>query len=382
MLSTCKTLLRWSFALTAMFLLPATVSVLMQRMVVIQRIHAQVPLSFYGRFAVALAAGLIFSVACWATRKPGIYRSWWAIAASLLQIAGGYYFLQSTSRLGIASPQLMLLVAGIAGLLVFSRSETVSTPVAAAAAMRTHVPGDRTSAWFDRVSTIIITIAAWVVVGGWFPWARAHNLHVDAGLPLLLLIALVTLLNAVFHECGHALVAHAFQMKLLGFNAGPFQWRKREGTWRFQFKSSGILGGAVHVVPTNPDQPGWQDVCMVAAGPLTNICLSPVFLWAALHAQGTRFEAVWFFFALMASFSLLVAAFNLLPMQSGTGSYSDGARILQLLTNSPVVELQRTTRRLQSTAVTPAVLQGSRRRHSAATAETLTPKPQQSTLPR
>jgi len=49
----------------------------------------------------------------------------------------------------------------------------------------------------------------------------------------------------------------------------------------------------------------------------------------------------------MASFSFLAAAFNLLPFRSATGSYSDGARILQLLTNSPVVEIQRATRRFE-----------------------------------
>jgi Zn-dependent protease len=86
---------------------------------------------------------------------------------------------------------------------------------------------------------------------------------------------------------------------------------------------------------------------MVAAGPLVNLATGPIFLWLAFHAQGAAWQPVWFFFALMASFSLLVAAFNLVPFRSATGSYSDGARILQLLTNSPVVAVQRAARRLQ-----------------------------------
>ncbi len=217
------------------------------------------------------------------------------------------------------------------------------------------VPGDRTGLWFDRLAAILFIVATWRAVGAWYPWGRARGLTPISGIPLVLLITAVALITAVLHEYGHAFAARAFQMRLLGFNAGPFQWRKQKGKWRLHFKTSGILGGSVHVVPTHPDQPRWHDVVMIAAGPLVNIATGPIFLWAAMHAPGTRWQPLWFFFAIMASTAFLVAGFNLLPFRttSGSYSYSDGARILQLLTNSPIIELQRTMRRIQSTMVTP-----------------------------
>ena len=339
-----KSLVRWSYALTAMFLFPIAI-VVMVRLVRVKSVAS--PLLSFGILASLLAVGLLSAMACWTTRKPTASRSPWAIAASCVYLASGLLFLGSSRHLTLANPEFLLIVAGVGGLIVFSRNTTAPAP-AVAPVKRTPVPGDRTSLWFDRVSTVIIMTATWKVMGAWYPWARTHHLHAYSGLPLLLLIAVVALVTAVLHECGHALAACAFGMKLLGFSAGPIQWCKQEGKWKLQFKTSGFLGGTVQILPTNLDQPAWRDICMVAAGPLVNICTGPVFLWAALHAQGAPWQRIWFFFALMASFSLLVAAFNLFPFRSAAGSYSDGARILQLLTNSPVVELQRAMRRLQS----------------------------------
>ena len=334
--------LHWSFALTAMFLFPTAI------VLFIHQVGAQsAPAPFAcATFAGLLTAGLLFAMACWTTRDPSVARSPWAIAACLVDIATGLFIFRFARHITLASPEPLLIAAGIAGLIVFSRRDTVSaSPVAPA--KPAPVPGDRTSPWFDRAATILFILATWKVIGLWVPWARAHHLPTVSGILWLLLIALVTLVTAVLHEGGHALAARAFKMHLLSFNAGPFQWRKQQGKWSLRFRTSGILGGNVHVLPTHPGQPAWHDICMVAAGPLVNICTGPLFLWAALHAQGAPWQPAWFFLALMASFSFLAAAFNLLPFRSATGSYSDGARILQLLTNSPVVEIQRATRRFE-----------------------------------
>ncbi len=336
-----KSLIRWSYALTTMLLFPAAI-VVMLRMAHMKHVG----LSYYGILAGLLAVGLLSAMACWSTRTPSASKSPWAISASLVYLASG--LLGSSRHFTFAGPELLLIAAGAGGLIVFSRDTTVTAPAVSAPAKPAPVAGDRTSLWFDRLTTFVFMVATWKVMAAWYPWARAHHLHAFYGVPLLLLIAAVALVTAVLHESGHALAARAFGMQLLGFSAGPFQWRKQEGKWKLQFKASGILGGTVQVLPTHPDQPAWHDICMVAAGPLVNICTGPIFLWAAFHAEGSAWQPVWFFLALMASFSLLVAAFNLVPFRSATGSYSDGARILQLLTNSPVVELQRAMRRLQS----------------------------------
>jgi hypothetical protein len=335
-----KSLLRWYFAFAAMFLIPAA-------LVVFVRLFQVPSASCCGTFAAMLGVGLLSAMACWTTRKPGLVRNFWALIASSINLAGGILILFFIHRVTLTSPELIFIATGAAGLLVFSRRAPASAP-RTATPKPARIPGDRTAPWLDRAASLFFTSATWMVMSHWYPWARIHHLHAFYGLPLLLLIALVCLLSAILHEAGHAVAAHAFRMKLLAFNAGPFQFRHQEGKWSLHFRTSGILGGNVHVLPTHPDQPAWHDICMVAAGPLVNLTTGPIFLWLALHVQGTSWEPAWFFFALMASFALLVAAFNLLPFRSSTGSYSDGARILQLLTNSPVVELQRTSRRLQS----------------------------------
>lgn len=328
-----------------MFLFPAALFAFNYRM------HAAGVLSLFVRYrivAALFAAGLLFAMACWTTRKPGVNRSGWAIAACLVNIATGLFILRFARHITWASPEPLMVIEGLVGLFVFSRHQIVPVPAPVAAAKPAPVPGDRTAPWFDRAATILFIFATWKVLGLWTPWARAHSLPAVSSLLWLLFIALVILVTAVLHEAGHALAAHVFRMKLLSFNAGPLQWRKREGKWTFQIRTSGVLGGSVHVLPTHPDQPAWHDICMVAAGPFVNLCTGPIFLWTALHSQGAPWQPAWFFLALMASFSFLAAAFNLLPSRSATGSYSDGARILQLLTNSPVVEVQRALRRLQA----------------------------------
>jgi hypothetical protein len=327
-----------------MFLFPTAIAALIHRAVASGPAS---PLSRYGIVVVLFAAGLLFAMASWTTRKPSLTRSPWAIAACLVDIATGLFIFRFAHHITWASPEPLLIAEGLVGLFVFSRRQTEPAPAPVAATKPAPVPGDRTAPWFDRAATILFIFATWKVLGLWTPWARAHSLPGVSGLLWLLFIPLVILVTAVLHEGGHALAAHAFRMRLLSFNAGPLQWRKREGKWTFRFRTSQVFGGNVHVLPTHPDQPAWHDICMVGAGPLVNLCTGPVFLWAALHSQGAPWQTAWFFFALMASFSFLAAAFNLLPFRSATGSYSDGARILQLLTNSPVVEIQRATRRFE-----------------------------------
>jgi hypothetical protein len=341
-----KTSLRWSFAFTAMFLLPVALVGLVFR---VRSVGFAPPLAPYAIVAAMLVVALLFAMACWSTRKPGVARSPWAITACLVDIAAGLFILRFAHHIGWTSPEPLMVLEGALGLFVFSQREIAPSPTPVAA-KPAPVPGDRTNPWFDRAATLLFIFATFKVLGLWTRWGHSHDLPPVSGLMWLLLIPSVVLLTALLHEGGHAVAAHAFRMKLLSFNAGPLQWRKREGKWRFQFRTSGIAGGSVHVLPTHPDQPAWHDICMVAAGPLVNICTGPCFLWAAFHAQAAPWQPAWFFFALMASFSFLAAAFNLLPFRSATGSYSDGARILQLVTNSPVVEVQRALRRLQASS--------------------------------
>jgi hypothetical protein len=345
-----RQLLRWSFALVAIALPPATVGVAGKFV----RFGAWTPtpaadLLLAGFFGVAV----IFAMACWTTRRPRYTPSAWAIAASLLHLAAGVFFLRYASRFTSAGPQLALIAAGIAGLCVFCRRDALPGPYVHAR-KTPRMAGDHTSPWVDRAVTFLFCAAAYGSSRLWANWADARGLASHAPLSSIALILLAILATSALHELGHAVAALSLGMRLLAFNAGPFQWRKREGRWGFRFHASGLvtLGGAVSVVPTRERQPRWQDVCMIAAGPCASICFGLLALWATLSGGGAFYARAWEFIADLASFSLIAAVLNLLPFRAQGGAYSDGARILQLLTASPVAGLHRALVGFQSTLVT------------------------------
>ena len=292
-------------------------------------------------------------MACWSTRRPRATRSIWAITGSLVLLVSGLFFLWRAPGHTPAGPQLVLIIVGITGLLVFSQREAI-TASPATAAKRPRMPGDRTSPWVDRTVTLLFCAGAYASSRFWAGWSDAQGLASSSALGSIGLILLAILATSALHEFGHAMAAWSFNMKLLSFNAGPFQWRKRDGRWRFRFQGSGLvnLGGAISVVPTNARQPLWQDICMIAAGPAASICFGCVALQATLGVRGTVYEPAWEFLANLASFCLIAAVLNLFPFRAEAGAYSDGARILQLLTDSPVAGLHRALSAVQSTLVT------------------------------
>lgn len=92
---------------------------------------------------------------------------------------------------------------------------------------------------------------------------------------------------------------------------------------------------------------------MVFAGPLANLLSAPFFFRLLMASPGTSLARIWFFVGFLATLSLVVPVLNLVPFRTATGSYSDGARLLQIFTTSPVLEYQRALRSLKSTLVTP-----------------------------
>ncbi len=344
-----RSLLRGTFALVAMVLPPVTLLPVVR---LLRAGNVSYPFRIYGFVVGVLVVAALFAMAWWSTREPRVGGNPWAIAASLVNIAVGLYFLRLTHPFRFTDPMLFLLGTGMLGAVVFMRGESGPRP-AVAARRRPRLADDRTNPWLDRATTLLFFLAAWKFTGYLLGWGAGHNLPRQSVPLSLALMALAILSTATLHECGHALAGIAFKMKLVRFNVGPLQWQRQEGKWRFSFKLARILGGAVSVVPTNPDPPYWQEICVIVSGPVANLCTGAVCLRAILGAEGTVFESVWLFLALMVSFSALTALYNLFPFRSGDGAYSDGARILQLLTNSPVVELQRTMMGIQTTLIGP-----------------------------
>jgi hypothetical protein len=109
----------------------------------------------------------------------------------------------------------------------------------------------------------------------------------------------------------------------------------------------------VRVIPTNPEQPRSDDFWVSAAGPLANILFGTILLAAVVRADWPFYEQTWRLFAFTASFCFIAAITNMLPFLIEEGGYSDGAQMLQLLTNSPLYDLRRTMNSLASTQVSP-----------------------------
>jgi len=310
-------------------------------------------------YAVGLLAFLLLVAAFWTTRKPRPRRNYIAAAACLLNSGAAVLFLDidlSHSALGrrVLLVNGLLLTLGLAGIMLFLRRETVPAAAILPPARLAQIPGDRTWRGTGSIVTLVFVAAAFVMAHIWDKWAQVHGLPrtSDSILSVVLFLTLALTVTAAIHESGHALAGAAFGMKLLAFTIGPFQWSQRGGRWRFKFKKQ-VFGGSVSSAPTHLDQPAWQDVFMVFSGPLANLCSAPAFFWIALHCPGTRLQPFWFLLTFLATLSIVVPVLNLFPFRTATGSYSDGARILQMFTHSPVLEYQRALRALQSTLATP-----------------------------
>ncbi len=259
--------------------------------------------------------------------------SLWAVAASAVNLATGLLILRfaSGSAASIASGLLSVALGG-AGLIVFSRRAAL--PLAKTSAAPILV------SWGEHASTALFVVAQIAAVRIWSGWIYSRSLPTtgsfSACLPIILIV-LAALTTSALHEAGHALAACAFHLQLLKFQTGPFQWRSREGHWSFHFHAPGLLtlGGMVGIAPSARDNRSpWQDLCIVAAGPFANICTGLLALAAALRAQAILPQPAWEVLALIASFSLIAAVFNLFPFQSERGIHSDGARMLRLLANA------------------------------------------------
>jgi hypothetical protein len=164
---------------------------------------------------------------------------------------------------------------------------------------------------------------------------------------------LALFVTITLHELGHASVGCALGMRLRAFVVGPLQWRIRDGRWKFQFVPAKILSaeGAAGVVPTDPNQSRWNEICMIAAGPMVNLYTGVIAACIALMAKGQGYEPYWHLLALVATLSFVSFAGNLIPFRP-EASYSDGARIYQLLRGGPLADLQRVFNLVGATLVT------------------------------
>lgn len=216
-----------------------------------------------------------------------------------------------------------------------------------------RISGDGTSPLLDAISAVVGLAGFIAGVRYWERWGWSHHLQgYRHGFPLTLII-LGMLIATALHETGHATAGVAMGMKLRAFIVGPFQWRIRDGKWRFQFTLTKLFagGGATALVPTDPNQSQGQEVVMIAAGPVTELLFGLAALGFLLSARGRPYEPIWGLLAVIVTISIIGFVGNLIPVNP-EGLYSDGARIYQLLKGGAWADFHRATTLAASTTVT------------------------------
>ena len=301
--------------------------------------------------------GIVYGMACWTFWTSKASARAWGLTASCTNAVLGCLFLYMDRRFLTApataflNPDALLLGIGIAGIVAFRRRDVIK-----AERLMQPLPGDGTNAIVNRAIWIAGTGGFIAGMNWWWRWAQANGLLWIRGSLFrdLALLLLLELLMVAIHEFGHATAGALLGMKLRAFIVGPFQWRVREGKWEFRFILSGFLaiGGATAVAQTDPNRPTWRDICMVAAGPAMSLIAGLAALWITFAAPGHPWAQNWLPLAFFTTLSLLTAALNLIPFRT-KAFYSDGARIIQLLSHGPWADLHRAFSAAAATTVTP-----------------------------
>lgn len=204
------------------------------------------------------------------------------------------------------------------------------------AAGHPRIAGDGTHPLIDTLAWVVSVAGFLAAMVGCFRWGRYAGMPQHTGLPYAVEVVIAAEAMVLVHEAGHALTGQLLGMRVRAFVVGPFQWRIREGRWRFQLRLADLVatGGSTAVVPTDPQQSRGHEIRMIAGGPAANLLTGLAALAALLTARGHAWQSEWRLLAVFAAFSLLASVVNLLPFRTRT-SYSDGAQMYQLLSGGP-----------------------------------------------
>jgi Zn-dependent protease len=302
-----------------------------------------------GAMVVLLFLASLFATAWWTLRRGKKSARGWALAVSGVNVLTSLTTL--TLKMAPVWPQMAI---GVSGLVVFWRRDVVQQ-IAAKKVKPAHLPGDGTSKLIDTLVRLGAYAGGIATLFWWDRWAHARHLPSDNSLSAIIaIIVLADLISVAAHELGHATAGWALGMRLRSFVVGPFEWRVRDGRWKFHFDMGKVFatGGHTAMVHTRATDPLWWDVLMTAAGPVTSLCIGLVALWATFTAKGRPWEPAWELLAIIAVFSLFAFVTNLIPALP-EANYSDGAHIYQILSGGPWADVRRAFSISGSTLVTP-----------------------------
>ena len=280
--------------------------------------------------SIFLAFGLLFATAWWTVlRNRDAARKWALIASLVLAFAGFLLFYAPPFRL-IQKGWIPLLI-GIAGIVVFYRSGINRQQARIPAA---PVPSDGTNAIVDKLVVVVAVLAVLGVGGLWSQWGEAHHLSQDLPSYFYLRFILAVLLVLALHESGHFLAALALRMKIIHIAIGPLEWSNSFGKKKIRMQAGfrSWLRGQTLVAPKDIQGFRKRKILQVAAGPFVSIATGLIATAFVMVSVGSPWEDSWLILSRFATISLVLGVFNLVPFRIG-GGYSDGAKLLQLLSS-------------------------------------------------
>jgi len=318
----------------------------------VAKFHAHHSPAAIAAFACAnVLIAFCFAMAWYTVRKGLPSARFWVILPSLIFLSAAVGFLYHNPH-GRFLPSIFLLSLGLIGPIVTWRKE--SRAVSTGTAPMPKIKGDGTSNLLNHAGALFAVVTYVGSLMLWDRWLQSQGLPVAHG--GLVQVVAVSLVAIFFHELGHASLGIAFKMKLRAFVVGPFFWSIDEGRWKFKFNPAGFLslGGTTGVVPTSATQPAWQELIMIAAGPVTNLYLGILTgaLAVALAKHPEAFAPYIYLLALFAIINFVDCFTNLIPLRTATG-YSDGAQIYQILGGGAWAAYHRTISVVTASLVTP-----------------------------
>lgn len=336
-----RKLVQFVFGLQALSFLPA-LPVMIYYVTTHGLRNTQTPLAgVYVMGAILSGVGAIYAAAWWTLKQGRPSMRAWGIAASALNLLFSLplFYVRHLPSMNLL---WILPLTGFGGLYLFlSAMAGLETSAGATKAVKlARIPGDATNAVMD-VLVWLLASASWIYGEIWcIHFLRENGIWYPRGLVLYGEYAAMMLLSILVHEFGHAFGGWSVGMKLRLFAFGPFSWQVRDGKWEFKFDSTKLFpeSGATGNVPRGPEHQVWQSLLMIAAGPLINIGtgLIAVGLAVTLDPRSlVNFGGAMLMFGII---SLIGGATNLLPFRVGQ-SYSDGARLLQLLNGGPAADI-------------------------------------------
>jgi hypothetical protein len=301
--------------------------------------------------SLSLAATIVFGRAWWTILRANTSSRRWGQGASVASLVLAV-LLMGHHPLQLLSLASLALATGIAGLILFSLSDTSPAPTPKKAVEHPPLPGDGTNVIINRIIPLIGAAAAIEARSYWSRWADAHHMATGGTLGIYLQFLLAVLLVILIHEGGHALGGGS-SMKLIHFVVGPFRWQRIGEKWRFEFRPATLLAfpGGTAVVPSDLNNFRHRKIVQVAAGPVASVISGLVAAAAVFTAPGHAWAADWRVFSYFATISLVVGLLNFIPFKMGRG-YSDGAKLYQLRSEGLWASYHRLLGLISSTKVT------------------------------